>query len=296
MDANSQALIEFFNHSAGRPSHVDQCLLFADSGVSGRYCGLNLKSFFQPLADTVTLKHVAFEALLRARLDDGRTVSPEQAFTLPKHPDGIVFLDRLCRTMHAYNFAAQAYPGDMLYLNVHGKHLMNVESGSHGHTFETLLGHCGLSPSQVVLEILESDIEDEARLVEAVATYQARGYTIAIDDFGCKHSNFDRLWKLTPDIVKLDRSLILQSSDNPRARKILPKLVGILQDLGAKVVCEGIETGLHHRIAVDVGADMVQGYFYASPGSCLHAPPERQAANSPPLTYSAESRSRCVPA
>lgn len=240
-------------------------LRFGPQGVVGLFGPLHLRSAFQPLLDAATLHPLAHEALLRARLDDGTEVPPAQAFRLPQQADDIVFLDRLCRTVHAFNFAVQADEGDVLYLNVDGRHLLNVVGGDHGRTFETLLGHCGLAPRQIVLEILESDIADEQRLIEAVAAYQARGYRIAIDDFGCSHSNFDRLWKLSPDIVKLDRGLIVQSASNRRARTILPKLIDILHDLEAKVVCEGIETADQHALVVDAGTDMVQGFLYARP-------------------------------
>lgn len=267
--ASPQRLIDYFQRSTGKPSPLDQCLQFEDRGVIGRFGTLHLHSVFQPLLHATTLQPLAHEALLRARMADGREISPAQAFRVPKQSDGIVFLDRLCRTVHAFNFAAQAGDGDVLYLNVHGRHLLNVEGGTHGRTFETLLGHCGLAPDQIVLEILESDITDEHRLIEAVAAYQARGYRIAIDDFGCSHSNFDRLWKLSPDIVKLDRGLIVQSATNPRAGTILPKLIDILHDLGAQVVCEGIETPEQHDLVVEAGTDMVQGFLYARPHPLL---------------------------
>ena len=60
-------------------------------------------------------------------------------------------------------------------------------------------------------------------------------------------------------------SFIVQSEVNPRARKILPKLVEIIHDLGAQVVCEGIETKGQHELAVSVGVDLVQGFYYAIP-------------------------------
>jgi EAL domain-containing protein (putative c-di-GMP-specific phosphodiesterase class I) len=270
--ASPQRLLDYFTHSRGKPSDLDLCLHFEDMGVSGRYGGLHLRSAFQPLLSAADLSPRAHEALLRATMDDGRPVPPPQAFRIPKKPEDIVFLDRLCRTVHAFNFAVQAGEGDVLYLNVDGRHLLNVEGGTHGRTFETLLAHCGLGPSQIVLEILESDISDDRRLIAAVAAYQERGYRIAIDDFGCSHSNFDRLWKLTPDIVKLDRGLILQSVANRRAGTILPKLVDMMHDLGAQVVCEGIETEEQHRMVVEAGTDMVQGFLYARPQPLLHRP------------------------
>lgn len=261
-----QALASYFEQATGKP-----CLDFDERGGVGLYGTMRLHSAFQPLLDAATLRPAAHEALLRARMEDGAEVSPAQAFRVPSTSEDIVFLDRLCRTVHAYNFAAQAGDGDVLYLNVDGRHLLNVGGGSHGRTFETLLGHCGLAPEQIVLEILESDIADEQHLIDAVAAYQARGYRIAIDDFGCSHSNFDRLWKLSPDIVKLDRGLIVQSATNPRARAILPKLIDILHDLGALVVCEGIETAEQHDLVMDAGTDLVQGFLYARPHPVLRS-------------------------
>ena len=58
---------------------------------------------------------------------------------------------------------------------------------------------------------------------------------------------------LSPNIVKIDRGLLLQAQSNPRAKSILPKLVKILHDLDAKVVCEGIETPAQWQIARQVG-------------------------------------------
>jgi EAL domain-containing protein (putative c-di-GMP-specific phosphodiesterase class I) len=264
-----RALVDYFSHSTGRSLLNDGSSLQLDNdGVSANFGEVRLTSAFQPILNAHTLDVVAFEALLRAHTEDGQMLSPEHVFRLPPHADGLSFLDRLCRTMHAANFSTQAQARELLYINIHGRHLTNISEG-HGQTFTALLEYCDLSPSRVVLEILESDIADEQKLTEAVASYQACGYRIAIDDFGCRHSNFDRLWKMSPEIVKLDRSLITQSFSNSRARIILPKLVELLHDLGAKVVCEGVETEDQHRLAVDVGSDLVQGYLYARPDSTL---------------------------
>lgn len=258
-------LIAHFERPADGAASATRWLGFERGRAIGRYDGLRMRSAFQALFLAGTLTPVAFEALLRAHDADGRVIPPEQAFALPETPEDIVYFDRLCRTVHALNFARLARPDDLLFLNVGGGHLLNVLGGTHGDIFETLLRHCGLKPHQVVLEIIESRIDDLGRLVEAVAAYQQRGYRVAIDDFGCQHSNFDRLWQLSPDVVKLDRSLIVQAEINPRARKILPKLVDIIHDLGAQVVCEGIETPSQHALAASVGVDLVQGFYYGRP-------------------------------
>lgn len=265
-----EELLDYFSHRTGHRGPAPSHLQLDDEGAWGRFRGLRLSSVFQPLLDAAALTPLAHEALLRVNDVAGNPLSPASAFSLPKSSDEAVYFDRLCRIVHALNFIRQAAPGD-LFLNVSGGHLLGVNSG-HGEIFERLLRMCGLKPQQIILEVLEARVDDIARLNEAVAAYRERGYRVAIDDFGAEHSNFDRLWRLTPDIVKLDRSLILQGINNQRARRILPKIVDIIHELGALVVCEGIETPEQHKLAIDAGADLVQGYLYARPSPRLIAP------------------------
>lgn len=238
-------------------------------GVSGHFARLRLHSHFQPLLDAVTLQPLAHEALLRP-LDphSGAYLPPSAAFACARTPQEAVYLDRLCRVVHALNFIRQQPGRQLLFLNVSGRHLAAVAQ-EHGAAFERLLALCGLQPQQVVLEILEASVDQLELLQTALQAYRKRGFRIAMDDFGCQHSNFDRLWQLTPDLVKLDRHLIQQAEVNPRARLILPKLIGIIHDLGAQAVCEGIETAQQHRLCVDAGSDLLQGYYYARPQPTL---------------------------
>lgn len=258
-------LLAYFDPAPGHPSAVSRQLLVDRSTAAGQFDDLTLTSAFQPLFEAETMRPFAYEALLRAHVAGGEAVSPPQAFARPTTSDEIIYFDRLCRTVHSINFVRQAEPGECLFLNVDGRQLLNVDCGAHGSAFEALLAFCAVKPNQVVLEIVESRIDDLSRLVDAVSDYQRRGFRVAIDDFGCQHSNFDRLWQLTPDFVKLDRSLIVQAAINPRARLILPKLVEIIHDLGAQVVCEGIETARQHHLAVDAAVDLLQGFYYARP-------------------------------
>lgn len=239
-------------------------------GVRGYFAGLELHSHYQPLLHATSLDVFAHEALLRPRRpDDTGFLSPYVAFNRAQSAQAAIYLDRLCRVVHAMNFVRQAPGPHHLFLNVSAQLLQSM-AHNHGETFESLLAVCGLTPQQVVLEVLEASVADLALLQTAVHSWRQRGFRIAIDDFGCQHSNFDRLWQLTPDIVKLDRQLVHQAETNRRAAIILPKLIDMIHDLGASVVCEGIETAAQHRICVYAGADLLQGYFYARPAAQLH--------------------------
>ncbi len=263
---NIQNLVNYFDSLRTASVDTTKHLQFDDQGAFGNYRGLRLYSAFQALFAADTLQAVAHEALLRARDENNRSISPAQAFKRAVTDDDAVYFDRLTRMVHALNFFTQSGAQGDLFLNISGRHLISI-AGGHGRTFETLLKHCGLKPTQIVLEILESGVDDQQHLTEAINAYRSRGFRVAIDDFGSQHSNFDRLWMLSPDIVKLDRSLIVQATANTRVRRILPKLIEIIHDLGAQVACEGIETAEQHALARDAGADLLQGFYYAMPAA-----------------------------
>lgn len=269
---NIERVQAYFAEWNGLSRGSEHSLAFDDSGARGHFGGLNLYSAFQPLVGATHGEIAAHEALLRPRDANGNPLSPMMVFGVLDSGNEIVYFDRLCRMVHAVNFVHLGDTRGDLFLNVDFRHLLSVKSGDHGREFEGLLHHCGLQPQQIILEVLEARIDDLTLLDEAVTTYRQRGFRIAIDDFGAQDSNFDRLWRLTPDIVKIDRELIVQATDNPRARRILPKIVEIIHDLGAQVVCEGIETAEQHALACDSGADLLQGFLYGRPTTLPMAP------------------------
>jgi EAL domain-containing protein (putative c-di-GMP-specific phosphodiesterase class I) len=244
------------------------CNLGADGLVSCDFLGFTLSSAFQPIVGAAGRAPHSHEALLRARDRSGRTLAPPEIFEHALQAGEQRQLDRAARLIHVGNFYAQQGKGSRLFLNVHGQHIEKRDV-SHGEFFAAALADQGLSAETIVIEILESAIDDFEALGAAIKSYKAFGFRVAIDDFGARHSNFDRVWRLNPDYVKMDRSLLIEAESNPRARRVLPKIVDILHDLDALVVCEGIEQGEQERIAIDSGADFLQGYLYGRPSAAL---------------------------
>lgn len=193
------------------------------------------------------------------------TWAPHGALT----EDEGVLLDRLCRFLHLLNFERQSQKSAALYLNMSTTHLQALQQGQHGQFLTAMHALCPVNPTRIILEITETQFEQPEQLGAIVLALKERGYRVALDDFGARHSNFDRLWALTPDIVKIDRELLLQADTNPRVRKVLPKVVEIIHELDATVVCEGIETPDQHQLAVSAGVDLVQGFLFAKPDRIL---------------------------
>lgn len=242
--------------------------------VAGRFGDIRLTSAFQPIYSLAHRRPVGYEALLRPVAPDGAPLSPLAVFGKAQGEAEHVFLDRMCRVVHTRNFLAQSDPASWLFLNVDP--LVTVNGKNHGAFFNDVLERHGIAPHRIVIEILEGKIQDEGLLAESVMFFKELGCLVAIDDFGAGHSNFERIWRIQPHIVKLDRNMIAQSVHNRAVRRVLPNLVKLIHEAGSLVLIEGVETEDEGLVTLDTDVDFAQGYYFARPAATLPSPEQGQ--------------------
>ncbi|MCU0870587.1 MAG: EAL domain-containing protein [Burkholderiales bacterium] len=244
--------------------------------VRGQFGAFVLGSHFQPIFSLAHGRVVGHEALMRATDGSGSPVSPIDVLSSAGDFESRLALDRLSRLVHVDNFLRQAATPQWLFLNVQPD--VFVRSPHIGTFFRELFRARQLSKRRVVLEVLEEAVPDEQAFREAVRFYRDQGCLLALDDFGAGHSNFDRVWNIRPDIVKLDRSMALQASRESRVRRMMPMMVSLLHEAGALVLWEGLETRDQALMAFDCDVDFVQGYWFGRPAAAL-TEPESQRPN-----------------
>ena len=255
------------SRESGALDQIEAATQSLSNEVIGHYRGLRLISHFQPIFSLVHKRPVGYEALLRAQNQAGNYIPPLELFHMVSDEEETVFLDRLSRNLHLRNFLPTADETSWIFLNVNPQ--VTVGGKRYGPYFSELLERYQIPPHRIVVEILEANIHDESLLAEAVDYYKNLGCLVAIDDFGAGHSNFDRIWRLSPQIVKLDRSMIAQAAHNISVRRVLPNLVSLLHESGSLALMEGIETEEEALIAMDSGIDFVQGYYFGRPQKSL---------------------------
>ncbi|MDX9765953.1 MAG: EAL domain-containing protein [Ectothiorhodospiraceae bacterium] len=252
----------------GRRSALDRALTQLH-GAPGRtvaaFGDFTLTSAFQPIVGLAHRRTVGFEALVRADDAAGAAVPPPVLFGSVHKEAEIVALDRLCRALHVANFAGHRDPATWLFLNVDPT--VATRGAKHGSFFAELLAHHAFAPQRVVIEVLESAIADETHLADTLGYYRSLGCLVALDDFGSGNSNIERIWRIAPDIVKLDRSLIVEAAQGPRHRRILRNLVALMHEAGCLALMEGIETETEALTALDCDMDLAQGWFFARPAA-----------------------------
>ena len=223
------------------------------------FLGVQLNSAFQPIYDSAAGDLYGHEALLKPSLGGELPSTSEFAYSYAEQTGKLVQFDRVSRALHVLNFRQIYAENGLLFLNVHPKLLISVNA--HGKVFERILHANSVPTDRVVIQIQEGLVQQDKQLTEAIDNYRDRGYKIAIDHFGSNQSHIDRLWKLSPDFVKLDSTLIQKAESNERLRKILPGLIQVIRDLAAQPIIAGIDTQTQLDIAIESGGNLLQGIF-----------------------------------
>ncbi|MFE2069465.1 EAL domain-containing protein [Streptomyces sp. NPDC059467] len=138
----------------------------------------------------------------------------------------------------------------------------------------------GRMPWEVTLDIVPPYTHVPHRaLLEAVATLRGQGFRISADGIGDGDVPLRLLTDLSPDLVKLDASLLAR----PAAVRAMRTLC---EELGALVAVEGVETERQHAAALAAGAQLAQGELFAPPARIpvaeVYVPPLSPAALPPP--------------
>ena len=248
-------------------SRIAEELVRTGRGDSLHWQGFSLSTHFQPVFSVRNAACAGYEALLRPLDRDGAPLRPDRLFEhVAAAGDGFL-LDWICRALHFRKFAT-VDPGDRrIFINVHPEAAMKDARSSR--EFDHLARFYGVAPRRICVEILEGACGDEGLLRESVAAYRALGVGIAMDDFGVGRSNFDRIVSLRPDIVKIDRSILVDAVGDQKARRMLPSIIELMHEAGAQVALEGIESAPEAMVAIDSGADFLQGYHFARPAAAL---------------------------
>lgn len=231
------------------------------------YLNYQLDSAFQPIFSLPHRRVVGYEALLRPFDREHKPVSPLDLFTRTRDMAATVYLDRLCRDIHVRNFIRLNDNVNWLFVNVHAE--VAMAAPRHAPFFNQLLSRYRLPTPRVVIEIVENAITDEGRLAETIYFYKELGCLVAVDDFGAGYSNFNRLWRIRPHIVKFDRALLEQARTTAGTRRLLAGLVALVHESGSLALLEGIETRAEAALALETGFDFTQGYYFGYPAAGL---------------------------
>ncbi len=212
---------------------------------------------YQPIIDWGTQTVYGYEALVRSR--GPQLTNPGLLFEAAERLGRVQEVGRTVRSLVAG--AVERAPQDAaIFVNLHTLDLgdddlyaPSAPLSRHAH--------------RVVLEITERmSLDAIVDLDEKLHKLRQLGYRIAVDDLGAGYAGLSSFAQLSPDIAKLDMSLIRGVDSTPRKASIVRSMLQVCRgDLDTLVVCEGVETVGERDVLLGLGADLLQGYLFARP-------------------------------
>jgi EAL domain-containing protein (putative c-di-GMP-specific phosphodiesterase class I) len=120
--------------------------------------------------------------------------------------------------------------------------------------------------ARVVLEITERNSLDAVPDAHSrIRALRKLGFRCAVDDLGAGYAGLATLAQQTPEVIKIDMSLMRDVDRDPVKQKLVMMVSAVAHELSALVVGEGIETEGERAAAITLGCDLVQGYLLGRP-------------------------------
>jgi diguanylate cyclase (GGDEF)-like protein len=222
---------------------------------------------YQPIIAAESGGMLGVEALLRWEHPERGWVSPEIILPIAERtgmilPIGEWVLAQACRDLKAWqHLYGEAVPH--VAVNVSGH---QVVGPAFAETVAQVLAETGTDPAQVFLEVTESVFfEDAPRATAVLREIKELGVGLTMDDFGTGYSSLNYLRRFPFDVVKIDRSFIVDLTEDPATRAIVSAIIELGHVLDLTVVAEGVESRPQLDEVIDLGIDRAQGFYISHP-------------------------------
>jgi diguanylate cyclase (GGDEF)-like protein len=226
--------------------------------------------YYQPKVDVGSGRITGAEALVRWRHPEHGIVSPAKFIPIAEETGLIVEIGQwVLRAACAQIQAWKQLGLPPLSISV------NVSSGQFKqrkvwHAVRGALAHSELPPEQLVLELTESMLMENATdSVEMLNELKEMGLKLAVDDFGTGYSCLTNLSRYPLDELKIDRSFVRGLPQERDCLAIVGAIIALARELNLRVVAEGVETKEQLQFLRSRACDEYQGYLCSRP-----APPE----------------------
>jgi len=222
--------------------------------------------YYQPILSLDTHTFNKAEALLRMNNTPFGSLSPLEFIPIAEDTGLIIdityqLLDKVCK----YIRRLIDHNVDIVSVSVNFSSVQFVQENVTERVFQ-IIDQNKIPYSKIKIEITERVLMDHFTVVsDFISAIHAKGVRFALDDFGIGYSNLSTVLEFPINTVKLDKSLIWSSMDNPKSELIVRHIVAAFKELGIDILAEGVENEKHRDFVIDCGCDMIQGFLYAKP-------------------------------
>lgn len=132
--------------------------------------------------------------------------------------------------------------------------------------FSNLFIQYDIKPQKLHIEVTESSLMlRHSNVKRQLLALKSLGVYLELDDFGTGYASLSYLQEYPFDFIKIDKSFILQLTDNKTQQAIVKAILDLAAALDMDVVAEGIETEHQLNLLIAMGCRYGQGYLFSHP-------------------------------
>lgn len=237
--------------------------LLIENGIRNALENNIFELHYQPLvADDGTIKGI--EALIRWPHAERGYIPPDEFIPIAEEtgliiPLGDWVFETACRQLKKWH--------DHGFTDIDMSINLSLRQFNHEKIIEKLtkiIDKTGINPAKLKIEITESSIMKnpaEARAIMEKIKKNKAGVRIAIDDFGTGYSSLSHLSQFPVDIIKIDRSFVM-NLNNPTNEKIINTIIALALSMDIELVAEGVETQAQFEYLSSKKCHTFQGYYF----------------------------------
>jgi len=227
--------------------------------------GRGLVLHYQPLMNLETAEVVGVEALVRWQDGDRGLVPPDEFIPLAEQVGLIGSLSDWVVAEACRQASAWQKQGLDFYVSINVPPSYCQPTGM-AH-LAAAANAAGIGLEGLMIEVTESALapDKRANLEDTLTEMRRQGLRLAIDDFGTGYSSLGRLNQTWVNMLKIDRSFVMELDESDHARNLVASVVQLAQTLGLEPLAEGVETEQQRSFLVEQGCRYGQGFLFSRP-------------------------------
>ncbi len=227
-----------------------------------------IKLHYQPILNLEQNKIQKYEILLRLEDDTGKILTPAYFLdTLKK----MYIYPEVTKLIIQKSFAFFKEKPYEFSINLNYTDIIDEDIKTF---IVTILNNNPEIAKRCIFELIESEaIINLEEINEFIIMAHSYGVKIAIDDFGSGYSNYDLIFNLDIDYIKIDGSLIKNLILDHKSEIMVESLIALAREKGSKVIAEWVSNKALFDKVQDMGIDFAQGYYIGKPNNTLISEP-----------------------
>ena len=206
------------------------------------------------------------EALMRLELEEFGIVSPAIFIPLAEkynliHELSLIILNKVCKAVSL--FISEGLRLKRISVNFS---MQEVREPEFCGSIIDIIKKNGIPYEKIAIEITESRNERDFEMVKGkIEELRDYGIKFYLDDFGTGYSNFERIMELPFDIIKFDRSMVIESGKSEASTYMVYTFASMFREMDYRVLYEGIESDGDEERCINMWAQYLQGFKYSKP-------------------------------